>query len=135
MRFFAIILIGFAVHWAVMPSQAVAGSEEGVWGVVKSDGANPKCSGTAVIVLKNGRYWRVLPNLGATTGAQDYVMSRSAYRVEAGRVVVAPAFSLTNPEPAQRFLIDPIGPKLVREKSRTVWSRCPEGALKYFDER
>ena len=131
----SLITLTVLVALTMGPALAWAGAEEGVWGVIQGQEATPKCGGTAVIVLRDGQYWRVLPNLGLTTGVRDYVMSRASYRVESGRVVVAPAFSLTNPEPGQRFLIDPIGPKLIREgKTRSIWLRCPEGTLQYFSE-
>ena len=101
----------------------------GTWGAVDGDGA-VRCRGTAVLVFDAGRYYRVLPEVGSSTGTAPLVITRSRYRLEGRRVVVEPSRDLHDPEARQIFHLERIGGKrLVREGRRLVTFRpCPPGA-------
>lgn len=98
----------------------------GTWGAVQADGA-PKCGGTTVLVFHEGRYFRVLPNVGSTGGNNQLILSRSTYDLNGDRLTVAPALSFTNPEPRRRFLVQRIGePALILQgKERVTFRPCP----------
>lgn len=98
----------------------------GTWGAVQEDG-KPKCGGTTVLVFHEGRYFRVLPNVGSTGGNNQLILSRSSYILRGDRLIVAPALSFTNPEPRRRFLVQRIGePALILQgKERVTFKPCP----------
>ncbi len=122
-RGLAVLILIVGISLASGPSRAdvVAGT----WGAVQADGA-PKCGGTTVLVFHDGRYFRVLPNVGSTGGNNQLILSRSTYALSGDRLTVAPALSFTNPEPRRRFLVQRIGePALVLQgKERVTFKPC-----------
>ncbi len=107
-------------------AHAAGDSVGGTWGVVQADGA-PKCAGTTVLVFHQGRYFKVLPNVGSTGGNNQLILAHSAYQLRGDRLVVAPSLSFTQPEPRQTFLVQRIGePALILQgKDRVTFKRCP----------
>ncbi len=98
----------------------------GTWGAVQADGT-PKCDGTTVLVFHQGRYFRVLPNVGSTGGNNQLILSRSTYVLTADRLVVAQALSFTNPEPRRVFLVQRIGglSLILQDKELVTFKPCP----------
>jgi hypothetical protein len=106
---------------------ARAASVDGVWGFVGDDG-KARCSGTAVLVFRDGHYARVLPKLGTLAGEKVYVFGSSTYRISGDRLEVEPVYTWTAPEPARSYLIRRgAEPALVREGEQPATLRpCPE---------
>jgi len=117
-----ILLAATPVATARSRADAVAGT----WGAVQANGA-PKCGGTTVLVFHEGRYFRVLPNVGSTGGNNQLILSRSTYELSGDRLTVAPALSFTNPEPRRRFLVQRIGERslILQGKERVTFRPCP----------
>jgi hypothetical protein len=116
----------FLVGASVVTGQARADVVAGTWGAAQADG-EPKCGGTTVLVFHDGRYYRVLPNVGSTGGNNQLILSHSTYDLNGDRLTVAPALSFTNPEPRRRFLVQRIGePALILQgKERVTFKPCP----------
>ena len=106
---------------------ARAASIDGVWGYV-GEGGEARCSGTAVLVFRDGKYARVLPKLGTLSGEKVYVFGTSTYRISGDRLEVAPVYTWTAPEPARSYLIKRgAEPALLREGEQPATLRpCPE---------
>ena len=119
----ALMFLGVAI---AATTQARADSVAGTWGAVQADGA-PKCGGTTVLVFHEGRYFRVLPNVGSTGGNNQLILSHSTYEMRGDRLTVAPALSFTNPEPRRRFLVQRIGDRalILQGKERVTFKPCP----------
>ena len=78
-----------AIPEVIFGPALAADAVSGTWGPVQADGST-KCEGLAVLVFHEGRYFRVLPNVGSTGGNNQYVLSKSTYRVSGDEVVVKP---------------------------------------------
>lgn len=120
-----------AVLLALLPAAARADPVAGTWGVADGSG-EPRCQSTdPVLVFDNGRYFRMLPEVGSSTGTAPLVMSRSRYRLDGGQVIVEPSLELHSPEPRQVFILERMGQtRLVRQGTRPVVYRpCPGIAL------
>ena len=113
-----------------IPLQAAAQSKPdavtGTWGAVQSDGT-PKCQGTTVLVFHQGRYFRVLPNVGSTGGNNQLILNQSTYRLRGDRLVVAQGLSLSIPEPRRLYVLQRIGGRslILQGKDRAVFKPCP----------
>lgn len=83
---------------------ARADGVDGVWGFVGTDG-QARCSGTVVLVFRDGVYARVLPKLGMLAGVKAYVMGSSSYELSGDRLEVAPVLTWTAPEPSRSYLV------------------------------
>lgn len=120
------VLLVLGVVVMVPGQQARADVVAGTWGAVQRDGA-PKCAGTTVLVFHEGKYFRVLPNVGSTGGNNQLILSRSTYELRGDRLTVAPALSFTNPEPRRRFLVQRIGDRalILQGKERVTFKPCP----------
>ncbi|WP_226893369.1 hypothetical protein [Nisaea sediminum] len=106
---------------------ARAATIDGVWGFVGADG-EARCSGTVVLVFRDGKYARVLPKLGTLSGEKVYVFGTSTYLISGDRLEVAPVYTWTAPEPGRSYLIRRgAEPALVREGEQPATLRpCPE---------
>ncbi|MEQ9334402.1 hypothetical protein [Thalassobaculum sp.] len=113
---------------------AAAASLDGIWGVAQGDAVN--CSGTNVVVLRDGHYTKAQLDLGTTKGLRDVVIGTAAYSFDGVRLVVAPSLSLSRPEPRQVFDWDPVGQVLVRVEPapRLTYRRCPDRPLRPLDD-
>jgi hypothetical protein len=107
-------------------AQSKPDAVEGTWGAVQADGA-PKCAGTTVLVFHQGRYFRVLPNVGSTGGNNQLILSSSSYRLRGDQLVVAQALSFTYPEPRRTFVVQRIGGRalILQGKERVTFKPCP----------
>jgi len=104
-----------------------AASIDGVWGFVGPDG-RARCSGTVVLVFKDGKYARVLPKLGTLSGVRVHVMGTSSYTLFGDRLEVAPVMTWTAPEPGRSYLVRRgAEPELLREGEQPATLRlCPD---------
>jgi hypothetical protein len=123
----ALALAFVALVAALAGAASAADAVEGVWGPLGDDG-QPRCSGTAVHVFRGGRYFRVLPNVGSTTGVHHYVMSHATYTLAGDEVSVAPALSYTNPEPRRAFVLSrgAVPVLMLREDLAARFGRCAD---------
>lgn len=105
---------------------AWADNVEGTWGILK--GERIVCEGSAVLVFRAGKYYRVLPNTGYSKGRYNATLSESTYEMRGDLIIVAPAFSLSNPEGKQTFIYDRRdgGRLRVEQKQDIVFARCPK---------
>jgi len=117
-----------AVLFGLLPAAAGADPVAGTWGVV-DDGGEPRCQSTdPVLVFDNGRYFRMLPEVGSSTGTAPLVISRSRYRLDGEQIVVEPSRELHSPEPRQVFILEQMGQtRLVRQGARPVVYRPCSG--------
>ena len=106
-------------------NESMASTLEGTWGLQRDDG-QPVCAGTAVMVLRQGRYFSVLPRVGTSVGERNIVIDHSVYRIDGDRLYIELGRSLRRFTPAQRFLIDPMGGLQLRNLDDTtlVYRRC-----------
>lgn len=122
----ALVLIVSATCFPVRPVAAAEDPVFGAWGPLR-DGA-PKCQGTAVMVFRDGKYFRVLPRVGTSVGTGVYVMSRSVYRFAGNQLVIEPSLSLSSQEPRQIFVLQRGETDILeltgRNKAR--YGRCPD---------
>jgi hypothetical protein len=98
----------------------------GTWGVEQADGTT-KCEGTTVMVFHQGRYFRVLPNVGSTGGNNQLILTKSTYRLRGDRLIVAAGLSFTNPLPRQTFVFQRVGGRalILQGKERVTFKPCP----------
>jgi len=118
----------------VSANALAADAVTGTWGPEQADGS-PKCEGLPVLLFHDGRYFRVLPNVGSTGGINQLILSESTYRLSGDRLVVAQALSFTNPQPRQNFLVQRIGGKalILQGKERVTFRPCPPMDPKTLD--
>lgn len=124
----AALIAGLAVLAITQQSAAQSKPDAvtGTWGAVQADGVT-KCEGTTVIVFHQGRYFRVLPNVGSTGGNNQLILTKSTYRLRGDRLVVAAALSFTNPLPRQTFVVQRVGERalILQGKERVTFKPCP----------
>ena len=99
---------------------------DGTWGPVQA-GGDAGCRGLAVLVLDQGRYYRVLPDVGSTGGVNQLILAHASYHRIGNRLVLAPALSFSDPQPRRIFLLQTIGGRVLIEqgRERTVFRPCP----------
>ena len=123
-------LCGAAALLVLLAAPAAADDPvTGTWGVVDA-GGEPRCHATdPVLVFADGRYYRVLPEVGSSTGTAPLVIARSRYRLDGQQLVIEPSRDLHSPEPRQVFTLEQMGQtRLVRRGRRPVVYRpCPDG--------
>jgi hypothetical protein len=123
-------ICGIAAAFVVGGNGAMAFDLDGTWGV-QNKARQVVCAGTAVMVLREGRYFKVLPAIGTSVGQRNLVIDHSIYSLEGDLLHIEPGRSLRQFTPAQAFLIDPIGGLHLRsiENTPLVYRRCDEDII------
>jgi hypothetical protein len=120
------ILIGGIIA-SIRASFGAEGGVEGSWGIQRDGEAAIRCEGSPVMVLQDGKYFRMLANIGTSRGKRNHLIGSSTYRTDGDRLVVEPSFSSTGVEPKQIFLLQRSGGRaLIRQgRDRVVFKPCP----------
>lgn len=117
-----------ALLMPAVPALAATDAVTGTWGAVTSGGdGKPKCRGTALLVFHEGRYFKVLPDVGSTGGKNQLILAQSTYRLSGGRLLVAQALSFTQPEPRRTYLVSRIGERalILQGLEQVTFKPCP----------